>query len=179
MENPDKGWYHHLIDCGTWRYEIRDDATFARFPGMDHLYVRLAWSYLQPAENEIDWSMIDAVVNKYVPQGYGISFRVTCKERRGYPGGVGQVVDGVHYATPVWVRQAGAKGVEVVSEGGALTWCPDWDDPIFLKELGRFHQAFAARYDGKPWVRYVDIGSIGDYGEGHTECVDQGAAYRG
>ena len=30
------------------------------------------------------------------------------------------------------------------------------------------HAAFAARYDQKPWVRYVDVGSIGDWGEGHT-----------
>ncbi|MFZ5833434.1 MAG: hypothetical protein ACOY3P_25385 [Planctomycetota bacterium] len=170
LENPDKGWYHHVIDNGTWRYEIGDDAAFASFPGMDHLYVRLAWSYLEPEEKEYDWSKIDAVVNKYVPLGYGIAFRITCKERRGYPGGVGQVEDGVHYATPAWVRKAGAKGVEVVSRGGALSWCPDWDDPIFLRKLDSFHRTFAARYDGKPWVRYVDIGSIGDYGEGHTSA---------
>ena len=25
-----------------------------------------------------------------------------------------------------------------------------------------------ARYDGKPWVEYIDIGSIGEWGEGHT-----------
>ncbi|MGM0376912.1 MAG: hypothetical protein ACQEQ0_09050 [Bacteroidota bacterium] len=22
LANPDKGWYHHLIDNGTWRYEV-------------------------------------------------------------------------------------------------------------------------------------------------------------
>jgi hypothetical protein len=29
-------------------------------------------------------------------------------------------------------------------------------------------KAFGKRYDGKPWLRYVDIGSVGDWGEGHT-----------
>lgn len=168
LENPDKGWYHHLIDNGIWRYEIRNDSFFEAFHGMDHLYIRLAWSYLEPEEGEFDWSYIDDVVKKYVPQGYGISFRISCKERRGYPDGVGQMKDGVHYASPVWVREAGAKGVEIVNRGGVLSWSPVWDDPVFLEKLDNFHKAFAERYDDKPWVRYVDIGSIGDYGEGHT-----------
>jgi hypothetical protein len=43
-----------------------------------------------------------------------------------------------------------------------------FDDPIFLAKLDTFLAAFAARYDRQPWVRYVDIGSIGDWGEGHT-----------
>jgi hypothetical protein len=47
-------------------------------------------------------------------------------------------------------------------------WEPVFDDPIFLAKLDRFLAAFAARYDGKSWLRYVDIGSIGDWGEGHS-----------
>ena len=39
---------------------------------------------------------------------------------------------------------------------------------FFLQKLDKFHKAFAERYDGKPWVEYIDIGSIGEWGEGHT-----------
>jgi hypothetical protein len=42
------------------------------------------------------------------------------------------------------------------------------DDPVYLEKLDNFQQSFAERYDGKPWVSYVDIGSIGEWGEGHT-----------
>ncbi len=168
LENPGKGWYHHILDNGISRYEIKNDSLFRTFPGMDHLYIRLAWSYLEPEEGQYDWSRIDQIVNKYVPLGYGISFRISSKERRGYPQACGQTEKGVSYATPVWVRKAGAKGAEVVNTGGVLSWCPDWDDPVYLEKLNNFHHAFAGRYDGKPWVRYIDIGSIGDYGEGHT-----------
>jgi hypothetical protein len=67
--------------------------------------------------------------------------------------------------------EAGAKGGyyrrgELVGPDGP--WEPLFDDPIFLAKLERFLAAFAARYDRQPWVRYVDIGSIGDWGEGHT-----------
>ncbi len=170
LSNPGKGWYHHLIDNGIHRYEVRDDTVFNHFPGMDHVYFRLAWSFLEPEEGKYDWSRIDKVVNKYVPQGYGVSFRISSKERGGYPNTCAQIENGVSYATPVWVRKAGAKGVEVVNRGGVKAWCPDWDDPVYLEKLNNFHHAFAERYDGKPWVRYVDIGSIGDYGEGHTSA---------
>ena len=47
-------------------------------------------------------------------------------------------------------------------------WDPDYGDPIFLKKLENFHKAFAARYANKPWVEFIDIGSIGEWGEGHT-----------
>ena len=72
------------------------------------------------------------------------------------------------YATPSWVRKAGAKGtiVDTTKVFRTTTWVPDWDDPVFLEKLDHFHKAFAARYDGQPWVRYVNIGSIGNWGKG-------------
>jgi hypothetical protein len=62
LKNPYKGWYHHLLDNGIKKYGIRDDSAFASFPGMDHIYLRLAWSYLEPAEGQFDWTDIDRVV---------------------------------------------------------------------------------------------------------------------
>jgi hypothetical protein len=167
LKNPGKGWYHHLLDNGVSKYAIRDDSLFRSFPGMDHLYLRLAWSYLEPREGAFDWSRIDSVIEKWTPLGYGIAFRITCKETGVYPGSVGQKKDGIQYATPHWVAGAGARGV-IAENGGVRSWVPDWDDPVYLKKLDRFHRAFADRYDGKPWVRYVDVGSIGEWGEGHT-----------
>jgi hypothetical protein len=168
LKNPHKGWYHHLLDNGISKYPIKDDTVFAAFPGMDHLYLRLCWSYLEPREGKFDWHYIDEVAEKYVPEGYKISFRISCSETGRYPGSVGEEAEGVQYATPSWVRKAGAKGILVETRGGNRIWVPRWDDPVFLAKLDQFHKAFAERYDGQPWVSYVDIGSIGDWGEGHT-----------
>ena len=44
---------------------------------------------------------------------------------------------------------------------------PD-DKRLTVAKLENFLRAFAKRYDGQPWLRYIDIGSIGDWGEGHT-----------
>ena len=167
IANPDKGWYHHLLDNGIHKYKLRNDADIQSFPGMDHLYLRLAWAFLEPQEGKFNWSYIDNVVDKYVPMGYKISFRISCKETGKVGEAVPVEIDSIRYATPYWVVKAGAKGIER-PEFGSPSWTPDWNDPIFLQKLDNFHKAFAARYDGKPYVRYVDVGSIGDWGEGHT-----------
>ncbi|MCC6355130.1 MAG: hypothetical protein IT577_14660, partial [Verrucomicrobiae bacterium] len=48
LKNPHKGWYHHYPDNHISKYEIARDADLLEFPGMDHLYLRLAWAYLEP-----------------------------------------------------------------------------------------------------------------------------------
>ena len=164
LENPHKGWYHHYPDNHINKYEIAQDSDLTEFPGMDHLYIRLAWAYLEPKEGQFDWALIDRMIEKWTGHGMGISFRISCKET---------VVDRIEqqYATPRWVMEAGAKGGhyrmgEMVGPEGP--WEPVWDDPIFLEKLEKFMAAFAARYDGQPWLRYIDVGSIGDWGEGHS-----------
>jgi hypothetical protein len=167
LPNPDKGWYHHMLDNGVNKYLIQDEKDLTSFPGMDHLYLRLAWAFLEPEEGKFNWSYIDEIVKKYVPKGYKISFRITCKETGPAPGSVPVEINGTRYATPYWVIKAGAKGIER-PEFGTASWTPVWGDSVFLEKLDNFHKAFAEKYDGKPWVRYVDIGSIGEWGEGHT-----------
>jgi hypothetical protein len=161
--NPHKGWYHHFPDNHPNKYQIARDADLLDFPGMDHLYIRLAWAYLEPKEGQFDWAVIDRIIGKWTAHGLGIAFRISCKETS---------TDRIEqqFATPRWVMEAGAQGGYYrmgKATGPEGPWEPAFDDPVFLAKLDRFLAAFAARYDGKPWLRYVDIGSIGDWGEGH------------
>ncbi len=70
------------------------------------------------------------------------------------------------------MADAGAKGYNFtvgkgVDDNGPF-WEPDYNDPIFLDKLDHFLAAAAARYDGNPNVAFVDVGSFGVWGEGHT-----------
>jgi hypothetical protein len=164
LENPHKGWYHHYPDNGLTKYKIARDVDLLEFPGMDHVYVRLAWSYLEPEEGRFNWDIIDRIIDKWTGHGLGIAFRISCRETGTKP--VEQ-----QFATPRWVMEAGAKGgfyYKGEETGPEGPWEPVFDDPVFLEKLEGFLETFGARYDGKPWLRYVDIGSIGDWGEGHT-----------
>jgi hypothetical protein len=177
LENPHKGWYHHYPDNHIDKYVVTKDADLLAFPGMDHVYIRLAWAYLEPREGEFDWGVIDRIIDKWTKHGLGIAFRISCRETS---------TDRIEqqYATPRWVMQAGAKGGYYhmgMPTGPEGPWEPDFGDQVFMAKLENFLRAFAARYDGKPWLRYVDIGSIGDWGEGHTSAgsrMDCGLATR-
>jgi len=164
LENPHKGWYQHYFDNHINRYLAAKDSDLLEFPGMDHLYLRLSWAYLEPQEGQFNWQVIDKVIDKWTAKGLKISFRISCRETS---------TDRIEqqYATPKWVVEAGAKGefwYKGKKTGPEGPWEPVYDDPVYLEKLENFLKAFAARYDGKPWLRYVDIGSIGDWGEGHT-----------
>jgi len=164
LANPHKGWYHHYPDNHIDKYIIREDSHLLDFPGMDHIYIRLAWAYLEPQEGQFNWNVIDEIIDKWTANGLKIAFRISCRET-----GTDRIEQ--QYATPKWVIAAGAKGDYYRSgrkTGPDGPWEPVFDDPVFLDKLENFLRAFAARYDGKPWLRYIDIGSIGDWGEGHT-----------
>ena len=164
LENPHKGWYHHYPDNHINKYIIREDSHLLDFPGMDHIYIRLAWAYLEPQEGQFNWDIIDNIINKWIEKGLKISFRISCKETS---------TDRIEqqFATPKWVMEAGAKG-DYYRRGKKVgpdgPWEPVFDDPVYLEKLENFLRAFAKRYDGKLWLRYVEVGSIGDWGEGHT-----------
>ncbi len=159
LRNPDKGWYIHYYDNTIEKYGVKNgnflsaEKALKLIPCLDHIYLRLAWAYLEPEEGKFNWELIDKIIDPYTEAGVGITFRISCKEtdRNQY------------YATPEWVKNAGAKGTMLDN-----AWEPDYGDPIFLKKLDNFHKAFAARYDGRSDLIYIDVGSYGDWGEGHT-----------
>ncbi|WP_460165826.1 DUF4832 domain-containing protein [Thermostilla marina] len=175
LANPHKGWYHHFYDNHVNKYLVERDEELLDFPGMDHIYLRLAWAYLEPEEGRYNWRILDEQIDKWTAHGLGVALRITCKET-----GTDRIEQ--QFATPRWVREAGAKGVFCARRGSEhivvepspgepdpkLPWEPFFDDPVFLEKLDHFLEALAAHYDGKPWLRYVDIGSVGDWGEGHT-----------
>ena len=51
-QNPDKMWYIHFYDNGLYNYggDLAEDDMLADFPFLDHIYMRLAWAYLEPEE---------------------------------------------------------------------------------------------------------------------------------
>ncbi len=188
LKNPHKGWYWHYYDNGVRRPLYRDrltgDETYYEFPGLNHLYLRMDWQDIQPAPDVFDWSAIDTVMDTWGPLGYTFAFRVCCSE----------TCEEQCFATPRWLYDMGCRGVfipptkeedpawwstkfgddsdavfnRIVGRSYHRYWEPDYGDPLFLKYLDIFLAAFAARYDNDPRVEYVDIGSYGNWGEGHV-----------
>ncbi len=154
LHNPAMGWVFHHYDNSIAGYGAPLGPAYdgSEFPGLTVVYLRLAWSYLEPEEGKFNWSVVDTPAQRYIGAGKKIAFRITCYEGS----------DAQPYATPKWVRDAGAKGYDIGN-----CWEPDYDDPVYLDKLDAFLRAFGARYDGDPGVAFVDIGTLGIWGEGH------------
>ena len=165
LVNPGMGWQFHHYDNNIRNYglDLEPSDTVDEFPGLSSVYLRLAWSFIEPEEGKFNWSIVDTPAARWIAKGKQVAFRFTCSE-------------GTPYATPEWVRKAGAKGYlhsgKGVSAEGRI-WEPDFDDPIFLDKLDHFLAAAAARYDGSPDVAFIDVGSFGIWGEGHTYASTQ------
>jgi len=160
--NPGMGWVLHHYDNSLTAYgsKLAASDTVDDFPGASVVYLRLAWSYIEPEEGHFNWSVVDAPAQRWIARGKQVAFRFTASE--GDPA----------YATPRWVQSAGAKGYHFRGGKGidptAPAWEPNFDDPVFLDKLDHFLTAAAARYDGSPEVAFIDVGSFGIWGEGHT-----------
>lgn len=168
LTNPGMGLTMHYCSNVPGNYGSRiepgDDMTW--FPGCSVCYLRLPWSMVEPEEGVFDWATIDTPAQRWIDRGGQIALRFTCSE------------DWMYYATPKWVEDAGAKGTRYrffgptgpvrTPDGKTLPWDPDFGDPVFMEMLEKFIAALAARYDGRSEVAFVDIGSYGLWGEGHT-----------
>lgn len=162
--NPGMGWVYFHYSSRLWAYGGQQPAgdTLDWFPGCSTIYFRLPWCYLEPEEGVYRWDLIDSWSQPWIQKGKKIAFRIIASEPR-FP-----------YATPKWVRDAGAKGLVYpwnktdLGSTGTMLWEPKFDDPIFLQKLEQFLAAFARRYNGNPNVAFIDVGSFGIYGEGHT-----------
>ena len=158
LVNPGMGLVHYHYSNRLWAYGMyAKPGETDPLPGTSVVYFRVLWSDVEPQEGVFRWDIFDAVAQNWIKAGKQIAFRIICCNQ-------------TENATPDWVRAAGAKGIwfKYRSSTAEPRWEPVYDDPVFLEKYTGFLKAFAARYDGDSSVAFVDVGSFGMYGEGHT-----------
>jgi len=169
MVNPGMGYmgyyYSHYLDM--YGAKLKPSDALEWFPGESTVYLRVTWAQLEPEEGKFNWTLLDTPAQRWIDAGKQCSFRVSCHET------------GLKFATPEWVKDAGTQGYDIDIKGGfpthsritdeeGHTWEPVYNDPVFLEKLDNFLKAMSERYDGNEKVAFVDIGSFGTWGEGHT-----------
>lgn len=161
--NPGMGWVCFHYSNRLWAYGSKTEPgdTLQWFPGASTIYFRLPWACLEPEEGKFRWDIIDSYAQPWIAAGKKIALRITCCENR------------YRYATPEWVHRAGSKGLDYTfstrdAQPQGVLWEPDYRNPIFLAKLDHFLAAMAKRYNGNPNVAFLDIGTFGMWGEGHT-----------
>ena len=146
-----------------WMSQQRSPRTEPRFP-CSVVYLRFNWADAEPEEGKFNWAIIDDAIAAWKPRGAAVALRVmTCNAHsRGY------------YTSPKWLFDAGCRSFEYLVGGDDPTSGgqripriePDYADPVYLEKHGAFLRALGERYDGRPDVGFLDIGSYGIWGDG-------------
>ncbi len=160
--NPDMGWTMHFYSNVPYNYGSKLEPSDALnwFEGCSAVYLRIPWSMMEPEEGKFNWAILDTPAQRWIAEGKKVCFRFTTSE------------NWIEYATPKWVFDAGAKFCrynwgEGPCENGKFV-DPVFDDPIYLEKLQNFLSAAGKRYNGNPNVAFIDVGTFGMWGEGHT-----------
>ena len=160
VTNPGKGWVHYGWPGGKPQDYLALGST---------AYNPWEWAELEPNDGEYYWAGLDSTINQWqecIDEPKPYAFRVMCLSSHSEN----------EFVTPEWVFDAGAAS-ERVYVGSDQTPNPGWkrvpyfDDATFLYYLYRFLDVLAERYDGDPNIAYIDIGSYGNWGEGHMSHI--------
>lgn len=152
LSNPLKGW-------ARWGENL------SGAEGGSLAYVAVYWRDIEPEEGRYDFASLEEQwhFEEWAEQGMHLILRVVADE----PG------SDRHMDIPQWLYNA---------MDGAGTWynndygqgfSPDYESPVFRAAHARLLRALGRRYDGDPRVAYVELGSLGHWGEWHVN-VDSG-----
>jgi hypothetical protein len=125
----------------------------------DIAYYRLDWSEVNPEPDvyrfdEYFGPHLDAWVGTH---GKRVAFRVMCQNMH----------SASDFVTPKWVFDRGVPGVEHRALRGQMQTNPAFWDERYLEQHLPFIEALGRYLDGREGLEFVDIGSIGEWGEMH------------
>jgi hypothetical protein len=125
----------------------------------DIAYYRLDWATLNPEKGVTKFDeWFGPMFDFWVKQNHKrFAFRVMCQcmHSRG------------KYVTPQWVFDQGVPGVTHIGLAGQEQMDPVFWDDRYLDVQCEFIQKLGEYVDGRPGLEFVDIGSIGEWGEMH------------
>ena len=156
LENPHKGWYYHYVDNGFSDIRYREGiekSDLLPAKGINHIYIRFDWCDVEKEDGVFDWSEIDEIIERFGKNKYRFSLRLCTFESFR-----------TEYAFPKFLKIPCTK----CEKNGKVAFEPDYGSEVYLKYLERLMRAYGEHFNGKREIEYVDIGTFGTWGEGHT-----------
>lgn len=149
LDNPLKGW------CAY------SDPGFVHALPVAMAYEYTSWRELEPRPGIFAWDTFEKKWDAPLASGKRVILRLFL-EYPNQPTGL-----------PPWVIGSGVKRTPYDTKEVGKGQCPDWDDPKLLEPLLKFIAAFGKRYNSHPRVAFVQLGTLGFWGEWHTWPVSK------
>lgn len=145
--NEGLGWTEGLpIEYQEWDGDLENP----NHPMTSIAYFRVYWKFIEPAENQYRWDLLDRALDTAHHRKQTLMLRIA-------PYGTGPERD-----VPDWYRSL------VGPEPGlpVKKWQTDPENPLYLEHFGEMIRALGRRYDGHPDLESVDLAIVGAWGEG-------------
>ncbi len=129
-------------------------------------HANLHWREIEPVEGQYDW---EAIEEKYQfelwrSKKVNLILRVILD----YP------TDEKHMDIPDWLYEAIDRRGTWYDNDYGQGFSPDYDHPQLIAKHERLIRALAERYNDDPLIAYIQLGSLGHWGEWHTRDEDPG-----
>lgn len=129
------------------------------------VYIDLTWRELEPERGRFNWDAIAEAnhLSRWRAEGKHAVLRFVCD----LPG------EEAHRDIPDWLYAETGDGMDYDIDYGR-GYCPDYANAVFRKEHHRALREIG-RYFSENWgafVAYVELGSLGHWGEWHVKCAD-------
>lgn len=131
------------------------------------VHANLTWKDLEPEEGVYDFDGIEEKFNFSYWKNYGA--RIVLRVVLDYPG------EESHMDIPDWLyEKTGEKGTWYDLDYG-MGFSPDYTNPELIAAHKKLIAELASRYNKDPFIAFIQLGSIGHWGEWHT--MDSGPGY--
>ncbi len=123
------------------------------------VYLNIYWSELEPIEGEYDWDTIESThyLERWRSEGKHLVLRLICDRPSNTE----------HMDIPQWLYDKTGDGEFYDIEYGK-GYCPDYNNEVFIAAHEKVIREIADHFRGEGFLAYVELGSLGHWGEWHT-----------
>lgn len=124
------------------------------------VFIDVLWSEIEPEEGVYDFSAFDEEnhIDEWREQGKHAVLRFECDK----PGKT------EHMDIPQWLYDKTGDGVFYQSDERHRGYSPNYDNPVFIDAHEKVIAALAEHFSDDNFIAYVELGSLGHWGEWHV-----------
>lgn len=161
FQATDEVFVNPLMGYAPWVQTLLADKTSAS--DFSLVFALISWKELEPEKGVYDFDSFESKIDLAFLEENNITIiiRFVCD----YPSGE------KHIDIPEWLYEETADGIFYNSEQGC-GYAPNYENELFIEYHQKVIAELGKRYDDSPNIAFIELGSLGNWGEWHNWLVE-------